>query len=82
MNDDLSKMQSEPMSGWKIGPTRPTIGIKNPQTNMDEYMTEVTRDMKRMMDEHTVLLKELVAVLVSIRNSQQQDRWNDQRRGK
>jgi len=34
------------------------------------------------MDEHTVLLKELVAVMVSIRNSQQQDRWNDQRRGK
>jgi len=74
MNDDPSKMQSEPMSGWKIGPTRPTIGIKNPQTNMDEYMTEVTRDMKRMMDEHTVLLKELVAVLVSIRNSQQRSK--------
>ena len=74
MNDDPSQMQSEPMSGWKISPTRPTIGIKNPQTNMDEYMTEVTRDMKRMMDEHTVLLKELVAVLVSIRNSQQRSK--------
>jgi len=64
------------------GEEQKIIPAPRPEENMDEYMTEVTRDMKRAMDEHTVLLKELVAVLVSIRNSQQQDRWNDQRRAR
>jgi mRNA-degrading endonuclease YafQ of YafQ-DinJ toxin-antitoxin module len=43
-------------------------------------MTEVTRDMKRIMDEHTILMKQLLTVMTSIRDAQQQDRWNNQGR--
>jgi mRNA-degrading endonuclease YafQ of YafQ-DinJ toxin-antitoxin module len=54
--------------------------IRESQHDMVEYLTEVTRDMKRIMDEHTVQLKQLVTVLTSIRDAQQQDRWNNQGR--
>ena len=71
----------------KITPRRPDFGMGDPviresQHDMVEYMTEVTRDMKRIMDEHTIQLKQLVAVLTSIRDAQQQDRWNQQRYGR
>ena len=64
---------------------RPDFGMGDPvvresQHDMVEYMTEVTRDMKRIMDEHTIELKKLVVVLTSIRDAQQQDRWNNQGR--
>jgi hypothetical protein len=54
--------------------------IRESQHDMVEYLTEVTRDMKRIMDEHTIELKKLVVVLTSIRDAQQQDRWNNQGR--
>lgn len=71
----------------KIKPRRPDFGLGDPvvresQHDMVEYLTEVTRDMKRIMDEHTIQLKQLVAVLTSIRDAQQQDRWNQQRYGR
>ena len=64
---------------------RPDFGMGDPvvresQHDMVEYLTEVTRDMKRIMDEHTIELKKLVVVLTSIRDAQQQDRWNNQGR--
>jgi hypothetical protein len=69
----------------KITPRRPDFGMGDPviresQHDMVEYLTEVTRDMKRIMDEHTIELKKLVVVLTSIRDAQQQDRWNNQGR--
>jgi hypothetical protein len=69
----------------KINPRRPDFGMGDPviresQHDMVEYLTEVTRDMKRIMDEHTIELKKLVVVLTSIRDAQQQDRWNNQGR--
>ena len=71
----------------KITPRRPDFGMGDPviresQHDMVEYLTEVTRDMKRIMDEHTIELKKLVAVLTAIRDAQQQDRWNNQRYGR
>ena len=71
----------------KIKPRRPDFGMGNPvvresQHDMVEYMTEVTRDMKRIMDEHTILMKQLLTVMTSIRDAQQQDRWNQQRYGR
>ena len=71
----------------KIFPRRPDFGMGDPvvresQHDMVEYLTEVTRDMKRIMDEHTIELKKLVIVLTSIRDAQQQDRWNQQRYGR
>ena len=71
----------------KIIHRRPDFGMGDPvvresQHDMVEYMTEVTRDMKRIMDEHTIQLKQLVTVLTSIRDAQQQDRWNNQGRGR
>ena len=64
---------------------RPDFGMGDPviresQHDMVEYLTEVTRDMKRIMDDHTIELKKLVVVLTSIRDAQQQDRWNNQGR--
>jgi mRNA-degrading endonuclease YafQ of YafQ-DinJ toxin-antitoxin module len=56
--------------------------IRESKHNMVEYLTEVTRDMKRIMDEHTILMKQLLTVLTSIRDAQQQDRWNNQGRGR
>lgn len=69
----------------KITPRRPDFGMGDPvvresKHDMVEYLTEVTRDMKRIMDEHTIELKKLVVVLTSIRDAQQQDRWNNQGR--
>lgn len=69
----------------KINPRRPDFGmgdrvVRESQHDMVEYLTEVTRDMKRIMDEHTIQLKQLVTVLTSIRDAQQQDRWNNQGR--
>jgi len=69
----------------KITPRRPDFGMGDPviresQHDMVEYMTEVTRDMKRIMDEHTILMKQLLTVMTSIRDAQQQDRWNQQGR--
>ena len=69
----------------KITPRRPDFGMSDPvvresKHDMVEYLTEVTRDMKRIMDEHTIELKKLVVVLTSIRDAQQQDRWNNQGR--
>jgi hypothetical protein len=66
---------------------RPDFGMGDPviresKHNMVEYLTEVTRDMKRIMDEHTILMKQLLTVLTSIRDAQQQDRWNNQGRGR
>jgi len=71
----------------KIRPRRPDFGMGDPvvresQHDMVEYLTEVTRDMKRIMDEHTIQLKQLVVVLTAIRDAQQQDRWNQQRYGR
>lgn len=69
----------------KIIHRRPDFGMGDPvvresKHDMVEYLTEVTRDMKRIMDEHTIELKKLVVVLTSIRDAQQQDRWNNQGR--
>jgi hypothetical protein len=69
----------------RITPRRPDFGMGDPvvresQHDMVEYMTEVTRDMKRIMDEHTILMKQLLTVMTSIRDAQQQDRWNQQGR--
>ena len=71
----------------KINPRRPDFGmgdrvVRESQHDMVEYLTEVTRDMKRIMDDHTIELKKLVAVLTAIRDAQQQDRWNQQRYGR
>jgi len=71
----------------KINPRRPDFGmgdrvVRESQHDMVEYLTEVTRDMKRIMDEHTIELKKLVAILTSMRDAQQQDRWNQQRYGR
>lgn len=71
----------------KITPRRPDFGMGDPvvresKHDMVEYMTEVTRDMKRIMDEHTILMKQLLTVMTSIRDAQQQDRWNQQRYGR
>jgi hypothetical protein len=71
----------------KTFPRRPNFGMGDPvvresQHDMVEYMTEVTRDMKRIMDEHTILMKQLLTVMTSIRDAQQQDRWNQQRYGR
>lgn len=71
----------------KINPRRPDFGmgdrvVRESQHDMVEYMTEVTRDMKRIMDEHTILMKQLLTVMTSIRDAQQQDRWNQQRYGR
>ena len=71
----------------RITPRRPDFGMGDPvvrdsQHDMVEYMTEVTRDMKRIMDEHTILMKQLLTVMTSIRDAQQQDRWNNQGRGR
>jgi hypothetical protein len=71
----------------RITPRRPDFGMGDPvvresQHDMVEYMTEVTRDMKRIMDEHTILMKQLLTVMTSIRDAQQQDRWNQQRYGR
>jgi mRNA-degrading endonuclease YafQ of YafQ-DinJ toxin-antitoxin module len=54
--------------------------VRESKHDMVEYMTEVTRDMKRIMDEHTILMKQLLTVMTSIRDAQQQDRWNNQGR--
>jgi hypothetical protein len=69
----------------RITPRRPDFGMGDPvvresKHDMVEYMTEVTRDMKRIMDEHTILMKQLLTVMTSIRDAQQQDRWNNQGR--
>ena len=69
----------------KIIHRRPDFGMGDPvvresKHDMVEYLTEVTRDMKRIMDEHTIELKKRVVVLTSIRDAQQQDRWNNQGR--
>ena len=71
----------------KIIHRRPDFGMGDPvvresQHDMVEYMTEVTRDMKRMMDEHTIQLKQLVAVLTSMRDMQVQEQRMRQRYGK
>ena len=69
----------------KIIHRRPDFGMGDPvvresKHDILEYMTEVTRDMKRIMDEHTILMKQLLTVMTSIRDAQQQDRWNNQGR--
>jgi hypothetical protein len=66
---------------------RPDFGMGDPvvresQHDMVEYLTEVTRDMKRIMDDHTIELKKLVVVLTALRDAQQQDRQNNQGRGR
>ena len=73
------------MEEQRITPRRPDFGMGDPvvresKHDMVEYLTEVTRDMKRIMDEHTIELKKLVVVLTSIRDAQQQDRWTNQGR--
>ena len=70
----------------KIIHRRPDFGMGDPvvresKPDMVEYLTEVTRDMKRIMDEHTIELKKLVVVLTALRDAQQQDRRNNQRYG-
>ncbi len=70
----------------KINPRRPDFGMGDPvvresQHDMVEYLTEITRDMKRIMDDHTIELKKLVVVLTALRDAQQQDRRNNQRYG-
>ena len=65
----------KPDFGWSTPPFRES------QHDMVEYLTEVTRDMKRIMDEHTIELKKLVIVLTALRDAQQQDRRNNQRYG-
>ena len=74
-------MNREPLPDTR----RPDFGMGDPvvregKRDMVEYMTEVTRDMKRIMDEHTILMKQLLTVMTSIRDAQQQDRWNNQGR--
>jgi hypothetical protein len=74
-------MNREPLPDTR----RPDFGMGDPvvresKHDMVEYMTEVTRDMKRIMDEHTILMKQLLTVMTSIRDAQQQDRWNNQGR--
>ena len=69
----------------KIIHRRPDFGMGDPvvresKHDMVEYLTEVTRDMKRIMDDHTILMKQLLTVMTSIRDAQQQDRWNNQGR--
>jgi hypothetical protein len=71
----------------KIFPRRPDFGMGDPvvresQHDMVEYLTEVTRDMKRIMDEHTIELKKLVVVLTSMRDMQVQEQRMRQRYGK
>jgi hypothetical protein len=71
----------------RITPRRPDFGMGDPvvresQHDMVEYLTEITRDMKRMMDEHTIQLKQLVAVLTSMRDMQVQEQRMRQRYGK
>ena len=71
----------------KIFPRRPDFGMGDPvvresQHDMVEYLTEVTRDMKRIMDEHTIELKKLVVVLTAIRDMQVQEQRMRQRYGK
>jgi hypothetical protein len=71
----------------RITPRRPDFGMGDPvvresKHDMVEYMTEVTRDMKRIMDEHTIQLKQLVAVLTSMRDMQVQEQRMRQRYGK
>jgi len=66
---------------------RPDFGMGDPvvresKHDMVEYLTEVTRDMKRMMDEHTIELKKLVVVLTSMRDMQVQEQRIRQRYGK
>ena len=66
---------------------RPDFGMGDPvvresQHDMVEYLTEITRDMKRMMDEHTIELKKLVVVLTSMRDMQVQEQRMRQRYGK
>jgi hypothetical protein len=56
--------------------------VRESQHDMVEYLTEVTRDMKRIMDEHTIELKKLVVVLTSIRDMQVQEQRMRQRYGK
>ena len=76
MNREPIEDARKPDFGWATPPFRES------QHDMVEYLTEVTRDMKRIMDEHTIELKKLVTVLTAIRDAQQQDRWNQQRYGK
>lgn len=71
----------------KINPRRPDFGMGDPviresQHDMVEYLTEVTRDMKRIMDEHTIELKKLVVVLTSMRDMQVQEQRARQRYGR
>lgn len=71
----------------KINPRRPDFGMGDPvvresQHDMVEYLTEITRDMKRIMDEHTIQLKQLVGVLTSIRDMQVQEQRMRQRYGR
>jgi len=71
----------------KTFPRRPDFGMGDPviresKHDMVEYLTEVTRDMKRIMDEHTIELKKLVVVLTSIRDMQVQEQRMRQRYGK
>ena len=66
----------KPDFGWSTPPFRES------QHDMVEYLTEVTRDMKRMMDEHTIELKKLVVVLTSMRDMQVQEQRMRQRYGK
>lgn len=66
---------------------KPDFGMGDPvvresQHDMVEYLTEVTRDMKRMMDDHTIELKKLVVVLTSMRDMQVQEQRMRQRYGK
>ena len=77
----------DPRPKIKTFPRRPDFGMGDPviresKHDMVEYLTEVTRDMKRIMDEHTILMKQLLTVMTSIRDAQQQDRWNQQRYGR
>ena len=74
-------MNREPLPDTR----RPDFGrgdpvVRESKRDMVEYMTEVTRYMKRIMDEHTILMKQLLTVMTSIRDAQQQDRWNNQGR--
>ena len=68
----------------KTFPRRPDFGMGDPvvresQHDMVEYMTEVTRDMKRIMDEHTILMKQLLTVMTSIRDAHMKLFVNDER---
>ena len=76
-------MNREPLPDTR----RPDFGMGDPvmresQHDMVEYLTEITRDMKRMMDEHTIELKKLVVVLTSMRDMQVQEQRMRQRYGK